>query len=1099
MNKNPPDAVLWPDLSRFGAQLSVAYNPTCSANFLKFSILDRAKFVANCGLPQNVDFYRLVRELGFTQFDSESVIRANHLEHQLLVEAGMDPKKDILYGQPEALVVDERRKMHFYSPSLVVREEGLRKFLPALEKSDYRMMPVAEVKHLDFCGFQDENLAAFFEEAQSLPDGERVAAWFTTPADRDVLERLDGIPNLLKTVGVLSARQELIDSDDLPLGQPVPDASLRVVERMGRLFMTRRMLNVPTVDMNGVAIKLPGAKALALGYFDRDAAVAANGGSEIGVEQHEWPYALPLAIDYDCKRVLLAKDGRFLQFANWDYQPGQWADLGLKQHLQTYAQLQDAKQQFLSFQRSGLFTADSWVSEDAVSRAQLEHDKFISLLPRELKGRNEIPDVHRLSNRLGYPAGALKEIFGEDFLAAIDAVDGVAEALKTRAAELTAERVRESGMQSAMALAQQAGGGEAGRREDAGEKIGGARKDYAKRWLSVDEISTLTLREMSEVVTKDNIWPSPDWSTYEQRGVPPHVAYMMRELRSALPVNPYRGGYNIKRVYLQKRAAEELTHERCENFVRSVSLVRDKLSDVRDEQSFAWAVYEIRREAGLDFEWRGWDSNCWFGDGAGYDFARTLPLVQVKENVVDGSVTVSSTYELTNAFYAAAQKCERSYSWAVSRKRSADAKPKKEKVEPDIPHLEHIERIGPDYRRGKDVDEALLMDVFGFRAVEYGNWLPQNERQEVLNHTFDAFMDLATALKLPPKAMGLDGAGESLAVAFGARGRGGKSSASAHYEPGRNVINLTRLSGAGCLCHEWGHAFDFWLAKATGLSETLSVSRIESQRNCSPSHLPMLRDFIGILDEFPRRPQSLDEFLTSITRDKNEPSQSFVDRARAELRSWLFGLDRMLPEEKRQGVFLKTAEDLLAECFIPHERFSHLGLARVQGAEHFVTNVTTSLDLLLGAEWRSRYHGDMSYPKRYQEWINKAIDRVEKTASGFTPEKYPAESRFFIDAKYYDGFRSKPYWSTRVELFARAFEAWVQDRVEATPGMTSQYLVHGRRPSEQVEHSAYPRGEERERFAKKMEAFFEDHGPMLISLLARNEAGQERELSLIPA
>ena len=31
----------------------------------------------------------------------------------------------------------------------------------------------------------------------------------------------------------------------------------------------------------------------------------------------------------------------------------------------------------------------------------------------------------------------------------------------------------------------------------------------------------------------------------------------------------------------------------------------------------------------------------------------------------------------------------------------------------------------------------------------------------------------------------------------------------AHYEPARNVINLTRLKGAGSLAHEWGHALDY--------------------------------------------------------------------------------------------------------------------------------------------------------------------------------------------------------------------------------------------------------------------------------------------------
>ena len=50
-----------------------------------------------------------------------------------------------------------------------------------------------------------------------------------------------------------------------------------------------------------------------------------------------------------------------------------------------------------------------------------------------------------------------------------------------------------------------------------------------------------------------------------------------------------------------------------------------------------------------------------------------------------------------------------------------------------------------------------------------------------------------------------------LAIAVGARGRAG---ALAHYEPGMNVINLTRNGGAGALAHEWGHFFDYEVARA---------------------------------------------------------------------------------------------------------------------------------------------------------------------------------------------------------------------------------------------------------------------------------------------
>ena len=118
-----------------------------------------------------------------------------------------------------------------------------------------------------------------------------------------------------------------------------------------------------------------------------------------------------------------------------------------------------------------------------------------------------------------------------------------------------------------------------------------------------------------------------------------------------------------------------------------------------------------------------------------------------------------------------------------------------------------VEREGIDYRKGKDVTPKDFLDTFGFRGVEFGNWVPQVERQAYLNKTYDAIMDFCHIVGISPKAFSLGG---RLGLAFGARG---KSRALAHYEPLKEVINLTRMKGAGSLAHEWFHALDNYLAK----------------------------------------------------------------------------------------------------------------------------------------------------------------------------------------------------------------------------------------------------------------------------------------------
>ncbi|ENM0064984.1 hypothetical protein AB6M52_003954 [Salmonella enterica] len=114
------------------------------------------------------------------------------------------------------------------------------------------------------------------------------------------------------------------------------------------------------------------------------------------------------------------------------------------------------------------------------------------------------------------------------------------------------------------------------------------------------------------------------------------------------------------------------------------------------------------------------------------------------------------------------------------------------------------DRSGPDRREG-NVTPEKFSDAFGFRGVQFGNYVEGPRRQSDLNRAYDSLMDMADVLKVPAKALSLNG---RLGLAFGARGKGGKNAAAAHYEPGEVAINLTKGNGAGSLAHEWFHALD---------------------------------------------------------------------------------------------------------------------------------------------------------------------------------------------------------------------------------------------------------------------------------------------------
>ncbi len=119
-------------------------------------------------------------------------------------------------------------------------------------------------------------------------------------------------------------------------------------------------------------------------------------------------------------------------------------------------------------------------------------------------------------------------------------------------------------------------------------------------------------------------------------------------------------------------------------------------------------------------------------------------------------------------------------------------------------------RLGSNHRGGFDISPSEFSLKFPFRGVEFGNWLNQVDRAASLNDAYDALLDLSDSLGVPSEAITLEG---QLALAFGARGSG---NASAHYEPVKRVINLTKTRGAGSLAHEWFHALDNYICIQLG-------------------------------------------------------------------------------------------------------------------------------------------------------------------------------------------------------------------------------------------------------------------------------------------
>jgi hypothetical protein len=127
-----------------------------------------------------------------------------------------------------------------------------------------------------------------------------------------------------------------------------------------------------------------------------------------------------------------------------------------------------------------------------------------------------------------------------------------------------------------------------------------------------------------------------------------------------------------------------------------------------------------------------------------------------------------------------------------------------ERFNPADMYVGHAERKGGPKSQVTSAKDATawMVDKVGIRGVQFGNSVSDDEREHHAKMTADALLDLADVTGLPIEGISLGG---KLGLAIGARGVGG---ALAHYEPGTQVINLTRKNGVGSLAHEWAHALD---------------------------------------------------------------------------------------------------------------------------------------------------------------------------------------------------------------------------------------------------------------------------------------------------
>ena len=378
------------------------------------------------------------------------------------------------------------------------------------------------------------------------------------------------------------------------------------------------------------------------------------------------------------------------------------------------------------------------------------------------------------------------------------------------------------------------------------------------------------------------------------------------------------------------------------------------------------------------------------------------------------------------------------------------------------PEIQKVERINPNNKNAMTTIGDDILNNFGFKGGEFGNWVKQSERQEFLNYAQNAFTDLAIALEIAPQSLGQNGA---MNIAFGARGKG-LTGAVAHFEPSKKVINMTRLKGAGSLAHEYGHSIDNYLSRISGYDNDGMATTNLRNPNLSNNMKDALNNVINNI-----------KYSISTNQEEINKKNAIYEKNRKEsLNYHLKYIDKVFNGEATTYKYnrkTKTREKIAIEVSDEQKQ-------QYQKIRKVLEDGKVTEDYKTELKSSSSYSTVNIYPEPistlqnlYKEIVGRKIEddtvygiyRNSKPTKQVTEVK--SESAFSKSAKELDQAtgRATAYFSKIEEMWARAFESYVSDKLKAK-GITNTYLVHSVNNNEYALFNPFPAGDERKNINK---------------------------------
>lgn len=615
--------------------------------------------------------------------------------------------------------------------------------------------------------------------------------------------------------------------------------------------------------------------------------------------------------------------------------------------------------------------------------------------------------------------------------------------------------------------------------------------------------------ERVAMAVKNKLWEKPDYQALVDSGIQPVFAHIVKQVYDSLSTKPaYKGEkmlYDyVNTVEAAKKAVDELLSNNTAMAEMTIAIA------VKARQSSWMMNNSINELGGISKEIKANENALNFlvdrvfpknENGArwgsknkeGNDKANATGNRFYKNISLDLSSFVDAIKAVEQGFPAKQEAWERSYQIkekdgkfqvikkgrftpksehatheeAVNAARELVKRQREEQFkEPETP-VEKSVRKGREIRTQGNVSSQELKETIGLKAVNFGDWMKQTsnakERQEHVNSAFDAFHDLAEVINVPVKAMSLDG---MLGLAIGAQGKGKHA---AHFYPGYNEINLTREKGAGSLAHEWAHGLDHYFGVKAGLAtrDNPFASWIGRYSNLPDSNI---------------RKEVADAFnaIVKTMRDTTET----VDAAKARIEATAkASKDRLNSYIERNGLKDAVKDDAKAQsaldAIIAGERGEYIEWPALKGKrkpQGFTSEHVKVLADKLG--W--------NFDRAYDLNLTLAGHSAAQEALKIEPELRKIHTEYYREASRLDAGKKDAYWTTPHELFARAFEMYVADKIANADGR-NDYLVAAWKQAEEIKtgnafadeilneaKKRYPQGNERKAINDAFDVLFKE-------------------------